>query len=61
MPYERDRVNGRILFHTVFSGMKYSQARQRLIKDSGLKDEPVAVSANGKAMAKKAKAKRGAK
>ena len=38
--------NGKILFHAVYSGIKYSQARQKLLKDSGLKD---LVAANGKA------------
>jgi hypothetical protein len=60
MPYEQDRLNGKkILFHATYTGMKYSQARQHLLKDSGLKDEPrVEGSANGKAAAKKAKAKK---
>ena len=59
MPYEKNRVNGnRILFHEVITGTKYSQARQKLLKDSGLKDELVEGSANGKAVAKKAKAER---
>jgi hypothetical protein len=60
MPYEKDRVNGgKILFHATHTGMKYSQARQRLLKDSGLKDELVEGSANGKVVAKKkAKAER---
>ncbi len=57
MPYEKKRLNGnKILFHAVYTGMKYSQARQRLLKDSGLKDQLVEGSANWKAVAKKAKA-----
>ncbi len=47
MPYEKDRVNGKILFHAVYVGMKYSQARAQLVKESGLKDEVVAA-VNGK-------------
>jgi len=58
MPYEKKRLNGngKILFHEVITGMKYSQARKQLLKDSGLKDEPVEESTNGKA--KKAKRRR---
>jgi hypothetical protein len=60
MPYEKKRLNGngKILFHAVYTGMKYSQARQRLLKDSGLKDELVEGSANGKTVAKRAQAER---
>jgi len=55
MPYEKKRLNGnKILHYGVYSGMKYSQARKRLLADSGLKDE--LVEANRKAVAKKAKA-----
>ncbi len=55
MPYEKDRVKGgKILFHAVYVGMKYSQARAQLVKESGLKDEVVA--ANGE-KAKKEKAR----
>src|SRR3989442_12713335 len=55
MPYEKDRVNGKILFHAVYVGMKYSQARARLVKESGL-DEVVAAT-NGKNEKKEKKAK----
>src|SRR5256885_1870625 len=42
MPYEKKRLNGnKILHYTVYSGMKYSQARKRLLADSGLKDKLV--------------------
>ena len=56
MPYEKKRLSGhgKILFHAVYSGIKYSQARQKLLRESGLRDEPIA--ANGKPVEKKAKA-----
>jgi hypothetical protein len=35
MPYEAKRVGGRkILFHSVYSGVKYSEARQQLLNDA---------------------------
>ena len=41
-PYLRKQVGGRkILFHATYSKMKYSEARHRLLKDSGLKDHVV--------------------
>jgi hypothetical protein len=40
------RGNGKILFHALYSGNKDSQARPELLKDSGLKEEPVG---NGRA------------
>jgi len=34
-PYEKKRVgDAKILFHTVYSGMKYSEARQQLLRDA---------------------------
>jgi hypothetical protein len=52
MQSEKKRLNGgKILFHEVITGVKYSQARGQLIKHSGLKDEPVAANGNGEAKA----------
>jgi hypothetical protein len=43
VPYLRERVGDRpILFHQVYTGMKYSEARQQLLKDAakaGIKPE----------------------
>lgn len=45
MPYEAKRVGGRdILLYRVYSGIKYSAARQELVKEAkkaGIKDGPV--------------------
>lgn len=54
MPYEKKRLNGnKILFHQVITGVKYSAARQRLLKASGLKD---GADGNGKKEKKATKA-----
>ena len=54
MPYEKERVKGgKILFHAVYVGVRYAQARAQLVKESGLKDQVVAAT-NGKAKNEKA-------
>jgi hypothetical protein len=53
MKSEKKRLNGgKVLFHEVITGVKYSVARQRPLRDSKLTNESVA--ANGKEKAKKA-------
>jgi hypothetical protein len=52
-PYQRKQMKGaKILFHAVYTGMTYSQAREKLVKDSGLKDKPVAKKAAAKKIVK---------
>ncbi len=61
MPYEMRRVgSATILFHGVYADMKYSEARQQLLKDAakqGIKDEAEApAKPSKKAAPKKPKA-----
>lgn len=41
--------NGKILAHGVYTGVTYKEARQRLLKESKLKDAPVEKEKKAKA------------